>query len=229
MKKILTVAMTAAIFVCLISCGSTPKTEDKKEETITTPVVPEEKKEETKSKEEQKEKTSHKKKPLFGEDGLPLGKYVVMEDFEDGNYWMPIGSSWNDGDMSVDDDTTEEWGTKGPTSLKCIYKTKGGEFEKSGYYCDAPLEADWTDAKFVVIDVNNPNDYAIPLNIVLQTGDDWTWNQAETQLCEPGISTVVFDIRDFSELFYVARMVVYLYGTPESNGYFFFDNYRVVF
>ncbi|MBO4857082.1 MAG: hypothetical protein J5527_01035 [Treponema sp.] len=224
MKKIFTVAMTAAIFACLISCGSTPKPEDnKKDETITAPVVQEEKKE------EHKEKPAPKKKPLFGDDGLPIGKYVTMEDFEDGNYWMPVGSSWDDGDMSVDDDTTEEWGTNGPTSLKCIYKTKGGEFEKSGYYCDAPLESDWSDAKFVVIDVNNPNDYAIPLNIVLQTGDDWTWNQAEPQICEPGISTLVFDIRKFTNTSYVARMIVYLYGTPESNGFFFFDNYRVVF
>ena len=225
MKKILTVTAAAAILACLISCGSTPKPDDsKKEETITTPVVQEEKKEEKKEK-----PAPQKKKPLFGEDGLPIGKYVVMEDFEDGNYWMPVGSSWDDGDMSIDDETTEEWGTNGPTSLKCLYKTKGGEFEKSGYYCDAPLESDWTDAKFVVIDVNNPNDYALPLTIVLQTGDDWTWNQAEPQMCEPGISSLVFDIRSFKDTSYIARMIVYLFGTPESNGFFFFDNYRVVF
>ena len=122
MKKILTVTAAAAILACLISCGSTPKPDDsKKEETITTPVVQEEKKEEKKDK-----PAPQKKKPLFGEDGLPIGKYVVMEDFEDGNYWMPVGSSWDDGDMSIDDETTEEWGTNGqiPTTKMIILQIK---------------------------------------------------------------------------------------------------------
>ena len=45
----------------------------------------------------------------------------------------------------------------------------------------------------------------------------------------PEISSLVFDIRSFKDTSYIARMIVYLFGTPESKGFFFFDNYRVVF
>jgi len=233
MKKSIFRLVAAAIsaglmLIFLEGCGTTSEIE--KEETVTI-IPPEPEKDDVKPVVEEAKKETEKKKSKIklDENGLPIGNYVLMEDFEDGNYWMPVGSSWNDGDMSVDDETTEEWGSKGPTSLKCIYKTNNAEFEKSGFYCDAPLETDWTDAKFVVIDVNNPNDYDITLTVALQTGEDWIWNQAEPQICEPGIHSLVFDISNFKDKFYIARMIVYLFGTPEDNGFFFFDNYRVMF
>lgn len=228
MKKILFTSIIVASFFALISCGTTSGAGNTEDENIQPPIIEEEKTEKTEIIEDKKSK-KEKSKVEFDENGLPVGNYVLMEDFEDGNYWMPVGSSWNDGDMSLDDETTEEWGTNGPTSLKCLYKTNHAEFEKSGYYCDAPLESDWTDAKFVVIDVNNPNDYDLPITVVLQTGDEWNWNQAEPQICQPGINTLIFDISNFTSKEYISRMIVYLFGTPEAEGYFFFDNFRVVF
>lgn len=221
MKKLLTLTIASALAVLLTGCGST----DVEQEEIQpeAPVIDIEKETKTTEPDVQKQKTA------FDENGLPIGEYILMEDFEDGNYWMPVGTSWNDGDTSIDDETTEEWGTVGPTSLKCIYTTNHDEFEKAGFYCEAPLESDWTGAKYVVIDVNNPNEYDISIDIVLQTGDNWNWNQTEPQICPPGIHSLVFDVSNASDKFYIARMIVYLFGTPEDEGFFYFDNYRVVF
>lgn len=228
MKKHLFALIMVATILTMISCGTTSIAESTEDESIQAPKIEENKEQDTINNKE-KESKKEKSKSEFDENGLPIGNYVLMEDFEDGNYWMPVGSSWDDGDLSIDDETTEEWGTNGPTSLKCLYKTNHGEFEKSGYYCDAPLETDWTGAKYLLIDVNNPNDYDISIDIVLQTGENWEWNQAEPQVCSTGISTLVFDISSFTNKEYIARMIVYLFGTPDDNGYFFFDNLRVVF
>ena len=227
MKKTLTLFSAITIALFFISCGSTSGVESNEtSESITEPTITEETIE---SNEVEITIPEEKTQFQFDENGLPIGTYVTMEDFEDGNYWMAVGKSWNDGDTSIDDETTEEWGTSGPTSLKCVYTTKHAEFEKAGFYCEAPLETDWTDAKFVVLDVYNPNDYEITIDIVLQTGDNWAWNQAEAQTCPPGIHTLIFDISKMSDTNYIARMIVYLFGTPEDEGFFYFDNYRVVF
>ena len=224
MKKFIITSITALALFSLIACGTNSEIpEEVNEPQPEAPVI-----EET----EPIEEIEIIEEPVisdFDENGMPIGNYVCMEDFEDGNYWMPVGNSWNDGDTSIDDETIQEWGTSGPTSLKCIYTTNHAEFEKAGFYCDAPLESDWTGAKYVVLDVNNPNEYDITIDIVLQTGDDWTWNQAEAQVCPPGIHTLVFDISNAKDLNAIARMIVYLFGTPEDSGFFYFDNYRVVF
>ena len=226
MKKIIFASITALTLFSIIACGTTSEiTEEIPETQPEAPVI-----EETENTEVIiEEPTEEPAAETFDENGLPVGEYVCMEDFEDGNYWMPVGNSWNDGDTSIDDETTEEWGTSGPTSLKCIYTTKHAEFEKAGFYCDAPLESDWTGAKYVVIDVYNPNEYDISIDVVLQTGDNWTWNQAEPQICPPGIHSLVFDISKAKDKEAIGRMIVYLFGTPEDSGFFFFDNYRVVF
>lgn len=229
MKKILTLSAAIIVLFSLIGCGSTSVEETTEPvEIIEAPVIEIEETTEI-IEEETEEVIPEEELSVFDENGLPIGNYIVMEDFEDGNYWMPVGNSWNDGDTSVDDETTEEWGTAGPTSLKCIYTTEHAEFEKAGFYCEAPLETDWSNGKFVVLDINNPNDYDITITIVLQTGEDWSWNQATPQVCPPGLSTVVFDISKAKDLNYISRMIVYLFGTPEDKGFFYFDNYRVVF
>lgn len=228
MKKIIFASITAAFLFSLIACGTTSEiSEEVNENQPEAPVT--EEIEENAEDEVIEAVIEEIEISNFDENGLPIGEYVCMEDFEDGNYWMPVGSSWNDGDTSIDDETTEEWGTAGPTSLKCLYTTNHAEFEKAGFYCDAPLESDWTGAKYVVVDVNNPNDYDITIDIVLQTGDNWGWNQAEAQVCPPGVHTLVFDISKASDTDQIIRMIVYLFGTPEDSGYFYFDNYRVVF
>jgi len=225
MKKIIYTSIAALALFSLIACGTTSEiSDDTQEPEFEAPVTEDEEVEYVEEAEEPEEEPA-----ALDENGMPIGQYVVMEDFEDGNYWMPIGDSWNDNDTSIDDQTTEEWGTEGPTSLKCIYTTNHAEFEKAGFYCEAPLETDWTGAKYVVIDVNNPNDYDITIDIVLQTGENWSWNQAEAQLCPPGVNTLVFDISNMTDTNLIGRMIVYLFGTPDDEGYFYFDNYRVVF
>ena len=226
MKKIIFASLAVFAIFSIIACGTTAEiTEEIPETQPEAPLIDEEESTEVIIEETEEVSTVD----TFDENGLPIGQYVCMEDFEDGNYWMAVGNSWNDGDTSIDDETTEEWGTSGPTSLKCIYTTKHAEFEKAGFYCDAPLESDWTDAKYVVIDVFNPNEYDISIALVLQTGDNWTWNQTEAAICPPGIHSLVFDISKTEDKDAIGRMIVYLFGTPEESGCFFFDNYRVVF
>lgn len=225
MKKIIVLSTAALFLISIISCGTTSvaETTEETKEVVEAPVI------ETQEEIVEPEVVEEIPASAFDENGLPIGQYVLMDDFESGNYWDAVRNSWGDGDTSIDVQDTEEWGTEGPTSLKCVYTTKHASFEKAGFYCEAPLESDWTGAKYVVIDINNPNEYDISIDIVIQSGDEWTWNQAEPQVCPPGVHTLVFDVTKAQNTYSIGRMIVYLFGTPEDEGFFYFDNYRVVF
>ncbi len=205
MKKLLTVLSAAALIFAAAGCASTGAATKEAEETKA-PAAPTDD---------------------IATTELPAGEVIELDNFEDGNYWEAIRDSWGDNDKSLTADLSADWGTAGENSLKCSFAAIA-DGEKAGFVCNAPLETDWTGAKYIVLDVYNPNSYDLNMMAVVQSGDSWTWNQTEAVPVAPGKHVVTFDISNFQNLEIVQRMVIYEAFTPVDAGAFYFDNYRII-
>lgn len=201
MKKLITLLITTGIALVLISCGTTPKQE---------PVKPAEPSTTT------DDNTPSKPTSDSG---------ILIDDFEEGNFFDPVGTSWGDGDVSLKCSLSTDWGTEGGTSLKCTVTTKGAEWEKGGFFT-TPYETDWTGMSNVSLDIYNPNDFEIGISVVLQDGENWEeWNQFEGQTVEANSkTTLIFEIPSKKYLDCIQRVIVYSWGPVPQECSFYIDN-----
>ena len=204
MKKILTLLSSTAILFALISCDSTPKAE---EEVVSAP-------QEVAASQEEVVNT-------IPESGAEL----LVDDMEEGMFWEAIGSSWNDGDVSVSCELSTDWGSDDSTSLKCRVTTNGGEWEKGGFFT-VPYETDWSGMTMVSLDAYNPNEFDITLCPVLHCGENWEdWNQFEGQILAAGqTATLTFQIPHLQYLNFVQRVIIYSFGAVPQECDFYIDN-----
>lgn len=202
MKKILALLISTGIALALISCGTTPKQDTTKpaEPDISTP---------------QEDVTE---KPATGAE-------ILVDDFEEGNFFEAVGSSWGDGDVSLSCDLSTDWGTEGGTSLKCTVTTNGGSWEKGGFFT-TPYETDWTGITHISMDVKNPNSFDIAVGIVLQNGENWeVWNQCEGQpVAADSTASLSFEIPTKQHLDCVQRVIIYSWGAVPEECSFYVDN-----
>lgn len=204
MKRILGLLSAAAILVAFTSCGSTPETPKAEETVKEAPVTVTEETNET----------------------VPeTGAELLIDDMEEGMFWEAVGTSWNDGDVSIACDLSTDWGTDGSTSLKCTIGTNGGEWEKGGFFTQ-PYEVDWTGMTMLTLDVYNPNEYEIKVCPVLQCGENWEdWNQFTEQPVPAGESaSLTFEIPHKKYLNYVQRVIIYSWGAYPEGTSFYVDN-----
>jgi len=170
--------------------------------------------------------------PAYVELELPAGEVVLMDNFEDGNFWYAVADSWDEWgshNLSLTAELTTSWGTDGETSLECMYDIAGADSSKqASFCCDQPLETDWTGAKFAAFDINNLENHDIQLNVALQTTDGWTWSQSADLIFPPGEHLAVFAIDSFAGLEAVKRMIINVTG-ENPGGIVLVDNYRVIF
>ncbi len=226
--------MAAAVVAAgLISCGSAPKAEN----TSSVPQAPavqetENKAETTAESENTTEATEAEFVYVPYE---PTGDITLLDDFEDGLYWSFVGESWNDGDKSVNADLTEDWGSEGPSSLKCEFKSDNtGKWEKAGFLCEGAslIEQNWQGAKTILFDVNNTNAFDIDVMMVTQAGENWeSWNQTGAFKCPAGeVTAVYFNISSQKHLEMVNRLIIYQCGNDNGiGGSFMIDNVRLEF
>jgi hypothetical protein len=127
---------------------------------------------------------------------IPKGEVVLLDDFEDGNFWAAVGSSWDqwgNHNLSLEAELSTAWGTAGGTSADWVFDTipvKGGQ---ATFFCDQLLVTDWTKVKYVAVDVNNPNKFTLTLEFNTQSTDGWAWTATKDVQAAPGVSTAVFD------------------------------------
>ncbi len=227
MKKLLTFVATSAILLGLAGCSSTPAANT--ETNAESPAVT-----------ETTEVTVETTEEVIEEEYVyvpytPTGDLTLLDDFEDGLFWTFVGDSWNDGDCSTGADLTEEWGSSGPNSLKCSFRSVGsGKWEKGGYVCEGAslIEQDWSGAKMILFDVNNPNDFDIEVMFVSQAGENWdAWNQTGSFKCPAkSVTPVYFNISGHRNLEIVNRAIIYIAGNDApTDGYFMVDNVQLEF
>ncbi len=170
--------------------------------------------------------------PSYVELAMPSGEAVLMDNFEDGNFWYAVADSWDQWgshNLSLTAELSKSWGTDGGTSLECVYDIATADTSKqSSFCCDQPLETDWTGAKFIVFDINNVEKQDVQLNVALQTTDAWTWSQSADLIFPPGEHLAVFAVDAFAGLEAVKRMIINVTG-ENPGGTLLIDNYRVIY
>ncbi len=218
MKKLNVLVVLIAVMLMLSGCASKP-------EQTETPVV-----EETAAPVEAA--AVEEAVPAYVEMELPAGEVVVMDNFEEGNFWYAVADSWDQWgshNLSLTSELSSSWGTDGGTSLECVYDIAGADSSKqASFCCDQPLETDWTGAKYVAMDINNLEKFDVQLNVAVQATDGWTWTQSADLLFPPGEHLAVFAIDSFAGLEAVKRMIINVTG-ENPGGTVLIDNYRVLY
>ena len=175
--------------------------------------------------------------PLFADvigdkSSVPQGAVTVVDNFERGNYWIWAAFDWEffgPAKLSTSARVTNQWASEGRNSLECGMTSATPDSDRDGmYYMD--YHWDFSGAKYLVFDVQNPFSSTFYIYAALQTTDSWNWHATSEIAVAPGTHTVVLDITDAAaELFLVRRInLCYKEGENALKGYFFIDNLRII-
>ena len=157
MKKI-NITTTAAIFTVLFtgfyltSCSSTAPSEPKPEPEFNS---------------EDEEENIEVEKIVAVHNPLPDGEIILLDSFEDGNFWQP----WSDIDeknSSSQTEVTAAWSSEGENGGVWFFeKTSRGE--NAVFYCDALSYRSWGNAKKILADINNTTNSSLKIHLVIET------------------------------------------------------------
>ncbi len=184
-------------------------------------------------------------KPAAAAVVIPAGEVLLLDNFEDGNYWVAVGDSWDQWgthNLSLEAELYTEWGTDGKTSGDWVFDKIPATGGQATFYCDQLIETNWTGAKYIVIDIKNPEAEALTICFSCQTTDGWKWTQTKTLEAPPGESTLVFDLTkdlldgantpvpaiDGIDQMKRAMFNVVKYGKNGGSGRFYVDNIRLI-
>jgi hypothetical protein len=188
-------------------------------------------------------------KPVFSQSvsatKAPAGDVVLVDNFEDGNYWASVGSSWDQWgshNLSLEAELYDKWGTDGGTSAYWVFDTIPAKGGQATFFCDQLLQTDWTGAKYIVLDINNPETESFTLCFSCQTTDGWKWTQTKAVEVKPGVSTIIFDLTkdlmdganapvpSISGIDQMKRAMfnVLTFGQKGGSGHFYADNIRLI-
>lgn len=162
---------------------------------------------------------------------IPKGTVSVIDDFENGNYWIWAGSDWDKygGHKSSDGCGLSKKGiTEGKYAMELISEPVTPGCGSTWFYDGG---VDMTGAKYVVADFYNPNDITFVTCFVMQTTDNWEWKQTEMFNIGPGKHTVVYPVEHLNEHFNEVKRInicSYFYQTSDKQTSLYVDNIRMI-
>lgn len=162
---------------------------------------------------------------------IPAGRTQVIDDFENGNYWIWAGSDWDRyGGHKYSDGCglSKEHITQGKYSMELLLEPVVPGANATFFYDG---NQDLSGAKWVVLDIYNAHPNGFSLNIVLQATDDWSWLQTDSYWITPGQHKVVFYVGHLNEHFDdVRRFNVNCYFGEKTNSEssLFIDNIYMI-
>lgn len=207
MKKLGTIVTTVAVLLALTSCNSTkaPADEAKAAPAAQQNIVME----------------------------LPTTEMLLLDNFEEGNYWYGVGDSWDQWgshNLSLLAELSTDWGTDGETSLKCKMEPALESTSKQATWCcNSPIETDLSAYNYCAVDIYNPEDAVFNLDISIQNGTDWAWNSSPSIEVGKGTHTVVFDLTSFprENLANVFCFMIQHANKVTEGTTIYFDNFRM--
>lgn len=186
MKKI-NITTTAAIFTVLFtgfyltSCASTAPSEPKPELGFNN---------------EDEEENIEVEKIVAVHNPLPDGEIILLDSFEDGNFWQP----WSDIDeknSSSQTEVTAAWSSEGENGGVWFFeKTSRGE--NAVFYCDALSYRSWGNAKKILADINNTTNSSLKIHLVIET-ESHTFFTKGASIGVGENQNIYFDISDLSD------------------------------
>lgn len=175
---------------------------------------------------------------------LPAGNVEVIDNFEDGEYWVPVGDSWDQWgshNLSLVAALTSEKGvTEGANAYEWSFDVIPEAGGQATFFTDQPPFTDFAGTKYMVIDIENPQDFPVTLVFNCQTTDGWKWSQTADAVIPPGKHTVVFnlttEIKDGSNaalteipgLAEMKRLMFTVTKAEGKNGTLYADNVRII-
>lgn len=167
------------------------------------------------------------------DEDLPSGTVVLFDGFENGNYWIWAGFDWDQygtHKISTGANISMDWASQGRHSLELTMEAMPEESSKSAvWFYDGTN--DLTGAKYLVVDFYNPEDYTYNVCAVLQATDNWKWCQGPTYSISKGVHTVVFDIREYTEVLNDVRRISISsdnWAVYPKESHFYIDNIRFI-
>lgn len=162
---------------------------------------------------------------------IPKGAVQVIDNFENGNYWIWAGSDWDKygGHKSSDGVSLSKKGiTEGKYALEMMLEPIGPGASATWFYDGG---VDMTGGKYIVADFYNPNDITFVTCFVIQTTDNWEWNQTEMFNIYPGKHTVVFPVEHLNKNFNDVKRInicSFFYQTNDKSCSMYVDNIRLI-
>ena len=162
---------------------------------------------------------------------IPQGAAIMVDDFEKGNYWIWAAfdwEQWGPSKLSTSARLSNRWASQGKQSLECKMIESTADSDKDGmYYMD--YKWNFTGAKYIVLDIYNPEKKSFDLGMAFQTTDNWNWRETGNITVTPGKHTIVLSLADFQDELYLVRRINICYRerTP-IKGHFYIDNIRLI-
>lgn len=179
-------------------------------------------------------KSKKVKTPKLQTIDLPTTNMLLLDNFEDGNYWYGVGKSWDQWgshNLSLIADLSTDWGTDGQTSLKCTNEPATADTSKQATWCcNSPIETDLSAYNWCAVDVYNPGTDKYNLSIAIQNADDWAWDVSPVVEVGPNsCQTVLFDLSAFPDA-HLANVFCFMIQHADAeteNTVIYFDNFRL--
>ncbi|MCR4742460.1 MAG: hypothetical protein K5866_06295 [Treponema sp.] len=162
---------------------------------------------------------------------IPKGQVQIIDDFENGNYWIWAGSDWDQWGghkVSSGADLYKKWVSEGKYSMQLVMDSVEPGNDGSWFYDGGQ---DLSGGKYIVCDFYNPTPINHNVAIVLQCTDNWNWNQSDFFMLPPGEHTIVFKVEHLNEHFdEVKRINIsdYVNEKHEGDTSIFVDNIRLI-
>lgn len=162
---------------------------------------------------------------------IPQGNVITIDDFEKGNYWIWAGfdwEQWGPSKLSTSARISNQWASQGRQSLECkvIASTQNSDTDGM-FFMD--YNWDFSGAKYVIVDIYNPENKSFELGIAFQATENWNWKETSNVVIKPGKHTVVLSLEEFQDVLYLVKRINICYREKDRiNGRFYIDNMRLV-
>ena len=216
MKKIRNIFYASIAASAFFSCASTaPVTKQPEVKT----------EEETGFTEETAETEEETERIVAVHNPVPSGKIILIDSFEDGNFWQPL-SDLADKDNSTETQTGTQWSSEGETGgVWTFAKTPRGE--NSVFYCDALSYRKWKGASYLVADINNTTSSSLRVFLTVES-DDKTYTSRSTGIGTGENVNVCFNLESaLEEAERIKSIRIGVMGRAPA-GSIFIDNIRLV-
>lgn len=163
--------------------------------------------------------------------GIPQGKVQVIDDFENGNYWIWAGSDWDrygGHKASWGCHLSQKHVTQGHYSMELLLEPAENGTNAVWFYDGSQ---DLSGGKYIVMDIYNATPVKCKVSIVIQATDNWTWLETPSYEITPGKHRVVFDTSKINSDFNDVRRInvdATLHGKTKEDSSLFIDNILLI-
>lgn len=162
---------------------------------------------------------------------VPKGTVQIIDDFENGNFWIWAGSDWDKYDynaVSCGVALSKEHITQGKYSMELMHSSVKNEGTAIWFYDGSQ---DLSGGKYIVADFYNPGLVEHKVCFVLQATPQWKWLQTVEYIIPTGKHTVVFYVADINSDFgEINRINIRSIISPScsEDASLFVDNIRLI-